>query len=308
MSLKDGNQQNHTLKTSWKDGSVRYKDKIFKESEIIQTEKDRVYAPGVMMNDPADGHQHEVDLDVYEPDQTIDREMHRPLIIWIHGGGFTKGNKTDQINEDGKQLAFTQRGYVFASVNYRLGIKERQINTMVTAVADVQSAIRYFRANADKYRIDPNRIITGGNSAGGITSLMLGVASQNADEYGKAENNRTNPGHPSWISASVSIAGAIFPPFRNLIDANDTPIYVDLHGDQDKVVDYQLAVSTIQTLSAIEGFDARLITFPGIGHPVSRLPNQEEIIRENIIPLLFDRVISGDQCPPFNMGVPKIPW
>lgn len=307
-TCKVGEQQHLTINKGEKEGLVRYKDKIFKESEIKQTEKDKVYSPGIFRVNPATGIEQELDLDVYEPDQSLDPEMHRPLIIWIHGGGFVKGNKTDQINKDGKQLAFTTRGYVFASINYRLGRKENQGSTMRSAVADAQAAIRYFRANAAKYRIDPNLIITGGNSAGGITSMLLGISSQNAEEFGKLENNQANPGHPSWVTACISIAGAIYPPFNDLIGPDDTPTYIDLHGDQDKVVDYQLAVTTIQTLNAIEGFDARLISFPGIGHPVSQQPDQEGIIKEHIIPVLFDRVISGDICPPGNMGVPRITW
>lgn len=93
-----------------------------------------------------------------------------PLMVWIHGGGWTGGDKTT-INPINTRL--TEDGYAVASINYRLGgvsaLHPKQIH-------DVKGAIRWLRAHADKYGFDSTRIAVGGGSAGGHLALLLGLS------------------------------------------------------------------------------------------------------------------------------------
>ena len=100
--------------------------------------------------------------DVYEP--VGDTITARPLAIWVHGGSFSGGDKTslelvDQANE------FARKGYVTASINYRLdedgcsgNVGASCVTAIVDATQDAQTAVRYLRPNAPPYHIDPNRI------------------------------------------------------------------------------------------------------------------------------------------------------
>ena len=113
-------------------------------------------------------------LDLYVPEKS-DRKP--PLLVWIHGGGWTKGSKS-QFNPIFVRL--TAEGYAAASIDYRLdGLVShpRQIH-------DCKGAIRWLRANADKYGYDVTRIGAGGGSAGGHLVLLLGLSSGVAELVG----------------------------------------------------------------------------------------------------------------------------
>jgi len=119
-------------------------------------------------------------FDLYQPKD--DRELKRPLIIWMHGGGFKFGSKSAK----GIRLwskTFAQRGYVCAAINYRLSKKDPIFNfdellkASYFAVQDVKIAIEYFKENAALYHIDPDKIILAGNSAGGIIALQAAYSS-----------------------------------------------------------------------------------------------------------------------------------
>ena len=100
-------------------------------------------------------------LDMYFPEG--DTASIRPLIIWVHGGGFIGGTKNDG---DVTSLChhFAKRGYVCASINYRLGVFPTQASAQAgvyRAVQDLKAAVRFFRLNAattNSYKIDPAMI------------------------------------------------------------------------------------------------------------------------------------------------------
>src|SRR4029078_3560105 len=105
---------------------------------------------------------------------------------------------------------FAKRGYVAVSMNYRLlapdsctggaGISMECYVAGVAAVHDAQAAVRWLRANAAEYGIDPERIAIGGESAGGITATGVGV-------YAAEPGDSGNPGYPSDVQAWMSISG-----------------------------------------------------------------------------------------------------
>lgn len=150
----------------------RYKDMLFNE---VMVDKDISYSEG-LVNGKAKSHV----ADIYQASSDLTDK--RPLIIWMHGGGFKFGSK-DAKNIEMWCRTFAQRGYVCASINYTLSKKdplfhfgELQKSTYY-AVQDCKMAINFFRNNAAKYRIDPNMIILAGNSAGGIIALQTAYAS-----------------------------------------------------------------------------------------------------------------------------------
>jgi len=89
-----------------------------------------------------------------------------PAIVCIHGGGFRAGNRE---HHDGLCIALAQRGYVAVTPTYRLAPQYQ----FPAAMHDVKSVVRWLRANAGKYGIDPARIGATGDSAGGHLALFL---------------------------------------------------------------------------------------------------------------------------------------
>ena len=108
-------------------------------------------------------------FDVYEPKGDSVR-TNRPAIVAIHGGAWRTGDKVwgEQIAE-----ALCPLGYVVFSVNYRLA--GRPNSTWPAQITDVQQAVRYIRANAPRFRIDPERVASLGMSAGGHLATMVAL-------------------------------------------------------------------------------------------------------------------------------------
>jgi acetyl esterase/lipase len=90
-----------------------------------------------------------------------------PLIFWIHGGGWSGGNK------DGIEVPYlVKQGYALVSVEYRFS----QVAIFPAQIQDCNAALNYVVAHAIDYNIDPKRIVVAGNSAGGHLALLLGLA------------------------------------------------------------------------------------------------------------------------------------
>ncbi len=106
-------------------------------------------------------------LDMYLPAETPDSPQ--PLIVWVHGGAWRGGNK-----QSAKGIAnlLINRGYIVASVRYRLS----QEAIFPAQIHDVKGAIRWLRAHASTYNIDPARIGAWGPSAGGHLVALLGTS------------------------------------------------------------------------------------------------------------------------------------
>jgi acetyl esterase/lipase len=120
----------------------------------------------------------------------------RPLILVIHGGGWAAG---DRKSHDAQTWEFVRRGYVSATVSYRFAPK----HPFPAQVRDVKAAVRYLRANAERYGIDPRRIGAVGFSAGGHLSMMLGTMDK-ADGLDDSGGNETES---SKVQAVVSFFG-----------------------------------------------------------------------------------------------------
>lgn len=145
-------------------------------------------------------------LDLYQPPAS-DTVTMRPAIVWIHGGVFQAGDKSSAELVD-QATVFAKKGFVSISINYRLvssgclgTITAACLQGIVDAKHDAQAAVRWPRANAATYGIDPTRIAAGGSSAGAITALNVAYGPEDVGDSG-------NPGYDSTIKAAVSLPGS----------------------------------------------------------------------------------------------------
>jgi acetyl esterase/lipase len=112
------------------------------------------------------GGERKLHLDLYLPKG---RTKSTPAVIFIHGGAWKSGKRSDMKFYCVK---FAEKGYVTATVTYRLTDEA----PFPAAVHDVKCAVRWLRVNAVKYKVDPERIVVSGNSAGGHLSMMIGYS------------------------------------------------------------------------------------------------------------------------------------
>jgi|HubBroStandDraft_1064217.scaffolds.fasta_scaffold32401_2 arylformamidase len=122
-------------------------------------------------------------LDIYAPDPATDRpdiyvKTGRPIVVWIHGGGWAAGDKTFAIAA--LSSACTERGYLFVSVNYRLFFRPqdnpgstRPEVTIPDIEGDVAKAIRWLHDHAGDYGADPNFFFVMGHSAGAQLAALF---------------------------------------------------------------------------------------------------------------------------------------
>ncbi|KOY84815.1 hypothetical protein AD998_00425 [bacterium 336/3] len=113
-------------------------------------------------------------MNIYQPNSTSDTLTKRPVVIFCFGGGFVTGSKTEASMIQLCQ-AFARRGFVTATIDYRLGMNitndELAKRAVYRGLQDGRSAVRFFRNNANTYKIDPNQIYIAGHSAGGFVAL-----------------------------------------------------------------------------------------------------------------------------------------
>jgi para-nitrobenzyl esterase len=201
-------------------------------------------------------------LDLYRP--AGDAQANRPAVVWVHGGGFGFGDKGSGPSPD-LANTFAKLGYVTVSINYRLlapggcigtgALPPQCVNAALGAQHDAQAAVRWLRASAASYRIDPSRIGIGGESAGAIASNLVGVRSEDPGTSG-------NPGYPSTVSGWVSISGGL--PAGAWASSGDAPGLL-FHGTRDPIVPYRWSVETAAALLRT-GVAAVLEPLAGAGH------------------------------------------
>lgn len=180
-----------------------------------------------------------LDLDVYFP--MNDNQTNRPLIFYVHGGGFSGGKRNDPgIQIFCKKLA--KHGYVVSSITYRLTRQGTatefgcdcpavdKLNTFNKAVEDLQDATFFMIKNREKMGIDPQRIILSGSSAGAET--VLNTAYQPPYCYGLDSG-------PVSYAGVISMAGAI-PDTSRIFKESAVPSLL-FHGTCDNLVPYATA-------------------------------------------------------------------
>ena len=186
-------------------------------------------------------------LDIYAP-KTETPKGGWPVYLYVHGGGFVRGDKA----EEGPSLTAAKlaldHGFVMVSVNYRLGAK---LNN--EQVVDVKAAIRYIKANAAKWNLNKDCFIIGGPSAGGGLAAMAGVIG-NSDKYEKDLLAIGAADAKDDVLAVVDYAGNVNrgegyqdTNVNLYIDAKD-PAFFIRHGSADKNVAPAQSIALASTL------------------------------------------------------------
>ncbi|MGA2796413.1 MAG: alpha/beta hydrolase fold domain-containing protein [Thermoguttaceae bacterium] len=249
-------------------------------------------------------------LDLYLPEKS---QGPLPLIIWIHGGAWLGGDKADC-----PARRMLQRGYAVASINYRLSNQA----VFPAQIEDCKAAVRWLRAHAGQYGLDPEHFGAWGSSAGGHLVALLG-ATGHVKEFDKGENLDLSssvqavcdyygptdllqiqahmlPGAPMKHDTPSSpesrlIGGPIQENKDKAARANPiayvTPAaapFLIVHGDQDPLVPYNQSELLFEALKKA-GVSVRLHIIEGAGHgPGFGGPDVAELVNA-----FFDRHLNG---------------
>lgn len=223
-----------------------------------------------------------------------------PLVIWIHGGGWQGGSK------EGSPAVFLLReGFAVASISYRL----TDVATFPAQIHDCKAAVRFLRANAEQYGIDPQHIGVWGASAGGHLAALLGVTGDDAQFEGKV-------GEHLDVSSRVQAVCDWFGP--TIFDAKNVPLafggnpmvvkllggtidqkrelarmaspalhvtgdaapFLIVHGDKDNLVPLFQSTIMAQWLEQA-GVESKLVVLPNAGHggpPFVEAARRDEIV------------------------------
>ena len=190
-------------------------------------------------------------VDLYMP--TGDNLAHRPLLLFAFGGNFTAGIRQ---SPDLVILCtyFAQRGYVCASIDYRLGYNggstdSNQFMALMRATQDMKAAVRFFYKDAgttNTYRIDTNQIFIGGVSAGAFAALNYAYLKQDTLSkpqpsfaipvvigLGGPDGNSGNPGYSQKVKGVIDLCGGIA---DTVWIMPGDPMMVGVHGTNDNNV------------------------------------------------------------------------
>lgn len=217
-------------------------------------------------------------LDLYVPEKL---QGPLPLIVWIHGGGWRDGDK-----EHCPPLPWTKKGYVVASIGYRLC----QDALFPAQIEDCKTAIRWLREHAGSYKIDPNRVVAWGGSAGGHLASLLGTSADAAeweqghpphlsriqaviDWYGRADLTPVCTDPSMADSASASLLGGSGRTVSDLAReasplfhvSKDDPPFLIMHGDRDELVPLTQSQMFANALRDA-GVPVMLVILKGVGH------------------------------------------
>jgi acetyl esterase/lipase len=232
-------------------------------------------------------------LDFYEP--AGDALLNRPLLIYLHGGGFSDTNQTKSLPHIVAFCdSFARRGYTVASINYRLdsvntGLSNRAI---INAMHDAKAAIRFFKSFTSLFRVDTNLIFIGGESAGAITAMNATYINQAVEVLFpltppfspnlSTEGNSGNPGYTSNVRAALCFCGGTnfvsgLPMFdTNAINLSTDPPVIFVHGTADPLIPVASALNVAIRASHI-GIPNLFYTFNGATHCpwIIGLPNAQ---------------------------------
>jgi acetyl esterase/lipase len=198
----------------------------------------------------------------------------RPAIVFIHGGGWSAGDKrrTSFIKPT---LEFAAKGYVCVSVNYRLISAGK--TTKIACVEDVKCSVRWLRAHARKYNVDPNCIGAYGNSAGAHLAAMLGLCPASAGMEGDGPWQEFS----SMVQAVVCSATPTGPRLRYSSEedekkispmtyvSNTAPPFLLIHEESDRLVPVANSDNFVKALRDAGAKDVTYMRYEdGSGHGV----------------------------------------
>jgi len=263
-------------------------------------------------------------MDIYQP--TGDTLSARPLIILAHGGSFVGGDRISDLTIDSLCNRFAMRGYVTASIDYRLTTlpdmitdSTHAINEVVKAISDGKAAIRYFvkdAATTNAYKIDTNNIYIGGNSAGAVLYMHVAYVTDSSeypvyintatDTNGGFNGNSGNAGYSVKCKGVINLAGALnMSAFINTGDVSS----VNAQGDADATVPYNCAYPLLSTVHVqlcglgvlepvyvVKSIYHMSKVFPGDGH----VPWSTNAVKFNTVDSLVKVFLFSLVCPGVN--------
>lgn len=219
-------------------------------------------------------------LDLYLPEKA---DGPLPVVVWVHGGAWQQGSK-DRC----PAMRFAPNGYAVASINYRLS----QHAPFPAQIEDCKAAIRWLRANAKEYKLDPDHIGVWGASAGGHLVALLGCTCDCKELEGKLGNNEQSckvqcvcdwfgptdfrPLIENSTGATGVVEKLLGGPIKDNADKaklaspithvtkDDAPILI-MHGDKDPLVPISQSESFTAALKKA-GVDVTFQTLPGAAH------------------------------------------
>lgn len=250
-------------------------------------------------------------LDLYFPQAGAAGPL--PLLVYVHGGGWTGGDKR-QGSEIVDIPAMSRRGYAVAAVNYRRAPEHK----FPAPLNDVKCAIRFLRANASTYRLDPNRIGIWGGSAGGHLSAFVGLTDASAGfdvgEYYEQPSSVCAVADlfgPSDLTVDMTLLqklllyrafGTIDPRAPILKQASPVnyisrgaPPFLILQGDQDDVVPLAQSRVFYELLKAA-GVDATFVVVKNANHnfaPTGGVISPSRAELSDMLGLFFDRWVGS---------------
>lgn len=264
----------------------------------------------------------ELFLDVYFPPASDTRKK-RPVFVYVHGGAFIFGNKTE-----GELIApdLARRGYVVASISYRLVPIATDLAALfsadpaVVAAEDARAAVRFLRSKADEWGLDTDRIAVGGASAGALTSNLFGFGKDQPEGFSGTQE------YSSHINAVVSVSGSMRdqafcgiiggppdyepsgclldgPDLSDQIQAGDIPV-VFIHSPGDKIVTYAGAWEAKKRADAV-GVRNLFLTIPGDVHvPVEALLDEKNTYLRQMLTFLTGALnLGAAECPVESVSV-----
>ncbi|MFZ1331394.1 MAG: T9SS type A sorting domain-containing protein [Flavobacteriales bacterium] len=267
-------------------------------------------------------------MDVYQP--VGDVMTDRPVVIVAFGGSFIAGSRGDVAD---LCITFAKLGYVAVAPDYRVGFFLPNGATTTRAVMrgthDMKAVVRFLRKSvvedSNPFNIDPDRIITGGVSAGAISAIhavyldedseMPAILAGEAAALGGIEGNSGSPGYSSDVFACYSFSGAIAD--TSYIIPDDVPL-ASVHEVGDGIVPcYTQEVSVIGIPTGLIasgshdihermnniGVTNCFLSYPGTGH-VGYLTSDPEGSTGFIAQFLADLVCGTDPiCGPLSTAV-----
>lgn len=190
------------------------------------------------------GEKEKLFLDVFMP--ANDSMKKRPVLLFFHGGGFQNGNRKQAMAQNITKL-FAAKGYVTVSVSYRLGIEKTKTDkdyaeAMYRAQQDGRTAIRFLKANADKWGLDTSQFFITGTSAGAKTCLAIAYMDKNeipgdvdTQKWGPMEGEKNYMDHSSSVTGVINMWGGMIN--YTWINEGNVPLY-NTAGTLDKTVPY----------------------------------------------------------------------
>ncbi|MBD3674033.1 MAG: alpha/beta hydrolase fold domain-containing protein [Planctomycetaceae bacterium] len=217
-------------------------------------------------------------LDLIRP--KAERDKPRPAIVFIHGGGWRSGDKRRGYFLQGA-MDYAQKGYVCVTVNYRLTGEA----PFPACIEDVKCAVRWLRANAKKYNIDPDKIGGYGNSAGAHLVAMLGLVGPDAQLEGDGPYQDQSSllqavccsATPTDMSLFRRLTGRLKDDDGNDLAAkvspityahSDAPPFLVIHGTGDRTVPVKHGDTFVNALKEANAGSVEYIRIDGAGHGV----------------------------------------